>query len=171
MAWNVSILLLWIVLLKGVSGFSYRSRSAGFNPSSLDCTSERISLPPETAPQTVFQSFFSGLYFWKRGSALLVQVPQLPALQRFQSFFSGLYFWKSPSWKANACRTYVSILLLWIVLLKGIKLYKSLTLSTCFNPSSLDCTSERKPGRANEGIAPTFQSFFSGLYFWKTPIL
>ena len=183
----VSILLLWIVLLKDCKNIGIAMLIVGFNPSSLDCTSER---PP------------------CEGMEL--------ALHWFQSFFSGLYFWKQLWGIGYLGRLGVSILLLWIVLLKGLIavscwppissfnpssldctsesycLCWSIIVSLCFNPSSLDCTSERdhsfgfstQPyGSFNPSSLDCtseslflahkstthklFQSFFSGLYFWK----
>ena len=135
---GVSILLLWIVLLKESSLSRFSRAASSFNPSSLDCTSESALRSEDVLDRDGFQSFFSGLYFWKT------------SLSAF----------------SESTRR-VSILLLWIVLLKASCFSSMLTKYMRFNPSSLDCTSESVDYLRYPCWGHEFQSFFSGLYFWK----
>ena len=182
-----------------------------FNPSSLDCTSERLHFVRSRHFCALFQSFFSGLYFWKEAivtnlvpsnlsfnpssldctSESVRCIYQRQRIVEFQSFFSGLYFWKPENRVFDDRTRVVSILLLWIVLLKdNTQSIYTITehsfnpssldctsersnreggniLYCCFNPSSLDCTSESEPNLHILSWRMGFQSFFSGLYFWK----
>ena len=163
MAASVSILLLWIVLLKVIRTFTSSSKDARFNPSSLDCTSERRG----GYWYSMGRGFVSILLLWivllkALKDCLIPPITwacfnpssldctserplagsPVPIRNKFQSFFSGLYFWKKVIIRIFRRSSRVSILLLWIVLLKE-KLMQALSeRNACFNPSSLDCTSE-----------------------------
>ena len=161
----VSILLLWIVLLKVLYITIIYYILVSFNPSSLDCTSESYDNDQRRPIATAFQSFFSGLYFWKAYArqywvgVILVSILLL-----------WIVLLKEEAIRQRGKSFNVSILLLWIVLLKARPDRMAQVTDECFNPSSLDCTSERDFHGGNRCWIVQFQSFFSGLYFWKFKI-